>query len=240
MGSMCAMITGHEGPAEEKGIHLSVSEYLTVCSRLGHLLFFLFRHNRTKFIAAQNYRNWQDTIKIMFVNVSLSRKHGIEHFYFFLNTNKRLEQLFGILQFLRRGDLNFSCLELRDRIGDAGLIQLIYSEFLEWGKTPRRLTNSMDRKNTKSWEGDTSVANVDVAMCWKDGRDDAIKILRDGGIFSDEDLDIKGSVSDEPGVDMLCPYQNRIGVLAGDSVLGVGILVDLTGIVDDEVEEMDN
>ena len=165
MGSMCAIIIEHQGPAEEKGQHLSVSEYLTVCSRLGHLLFFLFCHNKTKFIAAQNYRNWQDTIKSMFVNVSLSKKHGIEHFSFFLNTNKHLEQLFGILQSLRREDLNFSCLDLRDIIWDAGLIQLIYSEFPEWDKTPRSLTNSMDRKNTKAWEGDTSVANVNVAMC---------------------------------------------------------------------------
>ena len=126
-------------------------------------------------MAAQNYRNWQDTTKTMFVNVFLAEKHGIEHLYFFLNANKRLEQLFGILRSLRRGDLNFSCLDLRDIIGDAGLTQLIYSEFPEWDNTPRSLTNVMDRKNPKYWEGDKFVANVNVAMCWKDGRDDTIR-----------------------------------------------------------------
>ena len=55
--AMCAMIIGHEGRADEEGTHLSVSEYLVVGSRLSHLLFFLFRRNKTSFCAAQNYRN---------------------------------------------------------------------------------------------------------------------------------------------------------------------------------------
>ena len=54
---MCTLIIGHEGRALEDGEHLSVSEYLTRCSRLLHLIFFLFRQNKTKFWAAQNYRN---------------------------------------------------------------------------------------------------------------------------------------------------------------------------------------
>ena len=51
------LIIGHEGRALEDGEHLSVSEYLTRCSCLSHLLFFLFCQNKTKFLAAQNYRN---------------------------------------------------------------------------------------------------------------------------------------------------------------------------------------
>ena len=46
---MCTLIIGHEGSALEDGEHLSVSEYLTRCSCLSHLLFFLFRENKTKF-----------------------------------------------------------------------------------------------------------------------------------------------------------------------------------------------
>ena len=73
---MCALIIGHDGGANEDGAHLSVSEYLERCSRLSHMLFFLFRHNKTSFCAAQNYRNWQDTIKNMFVNVALANITG--------------------------------------------------------------------------------------------------------------------------------------------------------------------
>ena len=186
--AMCALIIGHEGSAAEEGEHLSVSDYLVVCSRLAHLLFFLFRRNKTAFCAAQNYRNWQDTIKNIFVNVSLAKKHGMKHFWFFLNTNKRLEQLFGILCSLRRGMLNFDCLDLRDRIGDAGLIQWIYSEYPQWDQSSRRLTNSMDRKNTRSWKGDTLVADVDKVMCWEKGKQEAVSVL--SGVFSDDELNI--------------------------------------------------
>ena len=239
--SMCTMIIGHEGAASEEGVHLSVSEYLTVCSRLSHLLFFLFRRNKTRFCAAQNYRNWQDTVKNMFVTVSVAKKNGVKNFYFFLNTNKALEQLFGILRSMRQGTMNFDCLDLRDRIGDAGLIQWIYSEHPEWDESSRRLTNSMDRKNTRSWKGCTLLADVDVAKCWKQGRDDALAILKESGVFSDAEMDISTIVRDEPGVDMLRPYREQIGVLAGDEVAGVGVetmvVVDLSVVDDDEGDE---
>ena len=162
---MCSLIIGHDGGAEEDGNHLSVSEYLERCSRLSHMLFFLFRKNKTKFCAAQNYRNWQDTVKNMFVNVALAKVHGIPNFWFFLNTNKRKEQLFGILRSCGRGNVNFDCLDLRDRLGDAVLIQWIYSEHPEWDKSARRVTNTIDRKNVNSWRGDTEVANIDLADC---------------------------------------------------------------------------
>ena len=133
------LIIGHVGGAEEDGTHLSVSEYLERCSRLSHMLFFLFRKNKTDFCAAQNYRNWQDTVKNMFVNVALAQEHGITNFYFFLNSNNKIEQLFGISRSTRRGNLNFDCLDRRDKRGDAVLMQWIYSEHPEWDRSARRL-----------------------------------------------------------------------------------------------------
>ena len=110
----------------------------------------------------------------MFVNVSIAKKHGIIFFWLFLNTNKRLEELFGILRSLRRGNLNLECLDLRDRLGNAVLIQWIYTEYPEWDEPSCRLTDTMDRKNTRSWKGDTLDADVDEVVCWKMGRDEAL------------------------------------------------------------------
>jgi len=73
-----------------------------------------------------------------------------------------MEQLFGILRLLRGGYLNFICLDLRDRIASVGLVQLTFSEFPKWDNKSRRLTSTINRKNTKSWEGDTLVKNLDV------------------------------------------------------------------------------
>ena len=77
----------------------------------------------------------------MFTNVSID---GIEYFWFFLATNKMLEQLFGILLSLRRGNLNFDFLDLWDRLGDTVLIQWIYPEYLEWDELWCRLTKEKD------------------------------------------------------------------------------------------------
>ena len=68
--------------------------------------------------------------------------------------------------------MNFECLDLRDRLGNAVLIQWIYTEYPEWDESSRRLTNTMDRKNTRSWKGDTLVADVAEVVCWKKGRDE--------------------------------------------------------------------
>ena len=51
--------------------------------------------------------------------------HNIKDFYFFLNSNKRIEQLFGILRSMIGGNMNFDCLDLRDRLADGVLVQWI-------------------------------------------------------------------------------------------------------------------
>ena len=80
---MCSLIISHDGGVMENEDHLSVSEYLVRCSRLSHLLFFLFCHKKTKFCAAQNYRNWQNTVKNMFTTVTLGETHVMGNFCFF-------------------------------------------------------------------------------------------------------------------------------------------------------------
>ena len=92
----------------------------------------------------------------------------------------------------------------------------------------------MDRKNTRSWRGDTLFTDVDEAKCWNDGRDWAIKVLRESKAFSDYELDIDLIQQNEPGVDMLCPYQVQIGAMAGDRP--IYNLVDLSGEEDNEDE----
>ena len=130
--------------------------------------------------------------------------------------------------------LNFDCLDLRDRIGDAGLIQWIYSEYPQWDQSSRRLTDSMDRKNTRSWKGDTLVADVDKVMCWEKGRQKAVSVL--SGDFSDEDLDINLILRNKPGVDMLHPYSQQVGVLARD-MARVSEVIKLDDVADDEIVE---
>lgn len=231
----CTAVVGHEDNISEEGNHLSISDYLIVLSKLAHLLFFLYRKNRTDFIPAQNYRNWQETVKNMFISVTKAKKSGVEDFYWFLNTSKKIEEFFGIMRSFAGGNLNFDCLELRNRAGDAATCDWIYGQHPEWKEPSRRLTNSIDRKNVRSWRGDTKVANVNEVACWNMGRDQALEILRSSRLFSANDLNINRILEMEPGVDMFRPYCRTIGVLAGDRA--EYDLIDLDGEADDEEEE---
>jgi hypothetical protein len=229
---MCASIVGHGDDISTAGNHMSISEYLTALSELGHLLFILYRRQRTNFIAAQNYRNWQEMIKSMFISVTLAKANNISDWYWFLDTNKRIEQFFGIVRSLRGGDMNFDVSGLKYRVGDASLIDWIYAQHPEWKRDSRHLISSIDRKNTRSWNGCTKTAKVDEVKCWTDGRKRAFDILRDSRIFDAAELDIEAILIAEPGVDMFCPYRQQIGVLAGDRASYN--LVDLEDADDDE------
>ena len=59
-------------------------------------------------------------------------------------------------------------------------------------------------------------------------------MLRESKAFSDYELDIDLIQQNEPGVDMLRPYQVQIGVRTGDCP--IYNLVDLSGEEDDEDE----
>ena len=133
---------------------------------------------------------------------------------------------------MRNGDMNFDCLDLRNRVGDAGLVQWVYAQHPEWERGARRLNTTIDRKNTRSWKGDALVANVDVVKCWNDGKSAALSILKDSSIFSNDELDIELIVQQEPGVDMLRPYRVEVGVLSGDRASHD--IVDLEEEKDDE------
>ena len=230
----CTAVVGHEDDIDTEGNHLSVSGYLTVLSKLAHVLFFLFRRNRTDFIAAQNYRNWQEMIKNMYISVTKAKKSGVTDFYWFLNTSKRIEQFFGIMRSFKGGHVNFDTLDLRNRAADATLCNWVYGLHPEWDVASRRLKSCADRKNVRSWKGDTKVANVNEVGCWNTGRDAALHILRQSGLFSREELDIDFIISMERGVDMFRPYATTIGVLAGDRA--EYSLADLEDEADDEEE----
>ena len=49
---MCTLVVWHEGGLNNTNGNLSVSEYLTVCAILAHVLFFIFRQNKIDFIPA--------------------------------------------------------------------------------------------------------------------------------------------------------------------------------------------
>lgn len=150
----------------------------------------------------------------MYISVTMHKINNVDHYWWFLDSTKQLEQFFGILQLMRGGDLNFSLLGLRDRMSDATTIGHIYAENPEWTKFSRKLTCSFDHKNVRSWKGNTDVRVVNEAQCWSDGKDKAISILRASQLFTADELSPLYYLREN--VDMLHPHGIRVGANAGD------------------------
>ena len=189
---------------------------------------FLFRENPTKFFPAQHYRNCHNTVNDMFMSVAMAKSHGIDKFLFFLNTSKPLEQMYGIVCSMKGGNVNFDFLGLTQHVGTAGGLSQVYARHPEWDTMARKLMSTVNHKNCRSWNGDTSVANVNIVRCRRIGVIRALAALKKCGIFSGEDLDINLIQREESGVCMLHPYHKSVGVLAGAQTL-----VDPTSATDD-------
>jgi len=147
---------------------------------------------------------------------------------------------------MRGRNLNFDCLDFRDQLVDLAFVQWIFAEHPEWDKAPHSFNSSADRKSTKSWRGDTRVADIDVVQCCKDGWDNSLKHLCESDLFNEEELNIGSIVKNEPGVDMLrpCWRKTSVGVHTGDQAqynleLDNKGLVDLAAKGDDKAEEID-
>ena len=95
--------------------------------------------------------------------------------------------------------MNFYYLDLRDRLADAVLVQGIYSQHPVWDKSSSKLTNTVDRKNTRSWRADVLIANVDEVKCWTSDCDWALKQLRASEVFTQDTLNINLILENEPG-----------------------------------------
>jgi len=226
---MAVLIIGHETAYKSDEIkpHLSISHLLTVASMLSHLLFTCIRLKALGFLAPQNYRNWQDTIKSMFVSVAMHRFHNITNYYWFLDSSKRLEQFFGRLRSIQGGDLNFNVAGLKERTADAAGIARIYAEHPEWDTTSRKLHASFDRKNVRSWEDETDVRCVNLVNCWREGKVKAVAALEASRICASvADYDYE-NIAETSDIDMLRPFGVTVGVRAGDAISDLKKLISL-------------
>ena len=115
---------------------------------MAHLLLVFYWRNRTKFILSQNYRSWHEIVKNTYISVTQAQVNGVTDFWWFLNTNKRIEQFFDILWSFHRGNMNFGALNLSNRVADTSIAQWVYSQQSEWDDQPRKLKSSVDREKT--------------------------------------------------------------------------------------------
>ncbi|KAH9960237.1 hypothetical protein BGW80DRAFT_1136508, partial [Lactifluus volemus] len=197
-------------------INLDLCAQLTHLSAAAHLAFFLFRDNlaRTRFIPTQSYVDIMIMIKnVYFCVAKMKVDNPTDNFYLILLGTDRLETFFGLVRTAVGTDVNVDTLQLGSRA--SGLIEVaaILAEHPEWDHGTRRLTlpvisqhdgeisSKVDHITPMSWEGDVSVAKVNLHTCWLLGRSKAVELIPELGPAL---MDLAASDS-ESSYDILAP-----------------------------------
>ena len=146
--------------------------------------------------------------------MALAKEMEIDEYFIFMDSDDRLEQLFGVLRTLHGQQRNFDMLELEQNISIACSIREYFCRYPQKALGSRKLSQSLDHWNPKSWTGCTKTSTVDVADCWTRGAAAASRILRRGYLFSAAEVDW-AAIALEPGQSrtLLKPNGYLVGVL---------------------------
>ncbi len=127
--------------------------------------------------------------------------------------------LFGSLRMLSH-DVKFSYGQLVERVDRVRAIREVYHRYPELEK-PRTRSGYLEKINAQSFEASPSLKGVDVAACWNDGVEDAVRAL--AGI----------KVGSPPSnSSMLCPFPDKPSLISEDVEVDEADLAgDITHVV---------
>lgn len=194
-------------------IELSLSTQLEYLSAAAHMMFVLFRKNRTSFCPGQLYYDIQSTIKSIYFCVVKQQELDINSsFYIIQAGTDRLENQFGIYR-LMHNSRNFDILQLSQRASTSVETTRILGEYpdLDRGHTRLKIRGvGVDHLNTKTWEGNVCVKDVSALTCWNLGRRLARNKFKQYNVDFEEHLDI--SALKQADIDLLRPFGSYIGL----------------------------
>jgi len=160
-----------------------VGQLLEGLSCVAHLLLILFRARGPAVVTAQLYHDLQATIRGIFYCVLQVQAHcpAMPMFLWQIGTDA-LENLFAVVRTLTHGS-NIDGKELADRLGAAVTLEEIYAKHPNWAQKSRRLNDSTDHMNVKTWTeagpaGSCDVRDLDVAERWNERRRTATSVLQ--------------------------------------------------------------
>ena len=158
------------------------------------------------------------TTRGCYKSAHLAKSLDVDEYFTFMDSDDRLEQLFGIIRTLSGQNRNFDMLELESNIGIATSIAQYFVVYPEKRRGSRKLSASLDHWNPVSWTGCTKTSNVDLAQCWRAGARDAAVVLRRGGLFTEAEVDWAALANEALAPHkrtMLRPEGSEVGVLGG-------------------------
>jgi hypothetical protein len=206
--------------------NMSLSEQLKSLSSVAHILFVLYRCNRTSFCPGQFFYDVQTFIKTAFWNVAkMKLLNPTGKFYILQCGTDRQEGDFGLYRLLENHH-NCDLLGLQHRCCQAAGISHIYSEHPEWDRGHRRLNlegkEGVDHTNPASWKGNVDVAPVSLFTAWVSGRRDVQNLLTK----LEADFDDFSSFPED--IDLLRPFGGYVGLRDDEVDISEVVLMDTT------------
>lgn len=208
-----------QSPDDGRGF-MSLSELNRNASKLAHIEFVLFRKSAGAFVPPQHYYNTQITVRGKYVSQAVSKAIGSSHYWWYQDSDDRLENMFGMMRTLEHGT-NFDMVQFEERASALMALEEIYSRSPELRKPSRRLSGQLfDRLNPKTivakgTSKDYSAAcldNVHLATCWALGAKDAAELLISLGVADPAECDWSIISHETPTTDMVRPRGEWVGI----------------------------
>jgi hypothetical protein len=195
-------------------VDLNLDEQLTYLSTAAHLALYLEVDNaaHTHFMPNPLFIDIMILVKNAYYCVAKAKvDNPAGKFYLILLGTDRLETLFGLIRTAVGTDANVDVLQLGSRASGLMEVGVILSVHPEWDHSPRRLkmpavtkdpgdvSAKVDHISPASWQGDVSVASVNLQTCWLLGRRKAVQLVPEAEAVLDQ-------LNNTPGIDMLSPF----------------------------------
>lgn len=195
-------------------VSLSLWDQLVLLSKCAHLLFVLFRINKSDCLPVQLYYDMQASVKNVYFCVAktLDLDPSLP-FYILQCGDDRLENCFATFCTMSH-NRNMDLLQLSERSSVAQRVDSIYAQHPSWHRGSYRLSMTgeagIDHTNPASWLGDVIVGTVDLKTVWLEGREQAVRSLKKAG--TSFDFDSLGAGHPGKPIDLMCPFGEYVGL----------------------------
>lgn len=182
----------------------SLPDHVLNMATLAGLLFVIRKHSK-QFIPSQLYTAVITSIECVMNDIITCQQKNYKHYYLWVASTHLLELLFGVFRTMLGALRNFDALQFEERASHACTLRSIFAKHPEWDQGSKRLKESFDHWNTKSWTGSVDVERVNVVDTWNLGINRAVELLTPLSFYSKEELDVHGIIKEKPETTLLNP-----------------------------------
>lgn len=197
-------------------ISMSLSEQVRSLATYAHLIAVLWIQHGTRFMTGALYADSQAIVKNIFITIA--RLQLVDEnlpFYIIHEGTDRLEGLFADCR-TQDHNRNFDVLQLSGKLATSSLIQGIMERNPDLDRGHRRLSlkdaMGVDHVNPRTWSGNVRVGDVELAVEWNRGREEANKLL-EAYLGSAAQVDFDVLFPAGGGRDLLRPLGDYVGSL---------------------------